>query len=68
MQYGLKIATLINIIILFIEGSLIIASGTVLPKGPLWCNVDSLFFEDCFLSRMRLSDLYMYTTRSRHFR
>ena len=39
----------IIIINLFIEGSLIISGETVLPKGPLWCNADSLFYEDGLL-------------------
>ena len=29
-----------------IEGSLISAQVAVLPKGPLWCNRDSVLYED----------------------
>ena len=35
-----------SIINLLIDGSLYQYLGTVLPKGPLWCNADSLLYKD----------------------
>ena len=31
--------------------------GTVLPKGPLWCNADSLLTRMASLNRTQFSDL-----------